>query len=69
MLNILANSHLIPLYVPYIFFIIIADCQTICVRGAICREEQFSPLNPLMQGLPLTVPHAVQLPWLTSQEA
>lgn len=43
MLNILANSHLIP----YIFFIIIADYQAICVKGAICREEQFSPFNPL----------------------
>lgn len=47
MLNILTNSHLIPLYAPYIFFIIIADYQAICVKGAICREEQFLPLNPL----------------------
>lgn len=42
MLNILASSHLIP----YIFFIIIADYRAICVKGAICREEQVLPLNP-----------------------
>lgn len=67
-LNILANSYLIPLYAPYIFSIIIADYQAICVKGAICREEQFSPLNSLTWGLLFTAFHAVKLPWLTSQE-
>lgn len=67
-LNILANSHLIPLHVPYIFSIIIADYQAICVKGAICREEQFLPLNPLTRGPLFTAFHAVKLPWLTSQE-
>lgn len=68
MLNILANSHLILLYVPSIFFIIIADYQAICMKGAICREEQFLPLNPLTRGLLLTAFHDVKLPRLTLQE-
>lgn len=54
MLNISANPPLIPLCMPFIFFIIIADYQAICMKGAICREEQFLPLNPLTGGLLLT---------------
>lgn len=68
MLNILANSHLIPLYVPYIFFIVIADYQAIRVKGAICWKEQFSPFNSLTHGLWLTARRDGKLPWLTSQE-
>lgn len=68
MLNILAHSHLIPLHVPYIFFIIIADYQAICGKGAICRQEQFSPLKSVTRGLPLTAFHDGKLPWLTPRE-